>query len=218
MPSPRLRLKVDPIYGRTRLAAPPPAPSLPDRKQGGYGSSPTAVTSDAVFTFGSRLVVDRLTPQRRAALMGRVKGRDTGPELRVRRALHAAGFRFRLHRRDLPGRPDVVLPAFDVAVFVHGCFWHRHDCPKGNLLPKTNEAFWEKKLNRNAARDTAVRQALEEAGWTVAIVWECGLDASLTTLLEELRRRRDQHSGPGGVRTRAARVRKTSTALPGKCR
>src|SRR5690349_6557163 len=99
-------------------------------------------------------------------MMSRVRGRDTAPELRVRCALHAAGFRFRLHRRDLPGRPDIVLPAFRTAVFVHGCFWHAHDCPRGRR-PASNSAFWAAKLEKNVARDRDAAAALVWLGWTV---------------------------------------------------
>lgn len=113
----------------------------------------------------------QVDPARRA-LMARIKREDTKPELLVRRALHRAGLRFRLHCHDLPGCPDIVLPARRVAVFVHGCFWHRHMCRAGRV-PKTRTDYWEAKFARNVERDAQVRTALEAAGWRVVVVWEC---------------------------------------------
>lgn len=105
--------------------------------------------------------------------MARVKGKNTKPELVARRALHALGYRFRLHRGDLPGRPDIVLPKHKTAIFVHGCFWHRHPgCGKCST-PKTHIDFWQDKFDTNIARDARNVQALENAGWRVLIVWEC---------------------------------------------
>jgi DNA mismatch endonuclease (patch repair protein) len=125
--------------------------------------------------------------------MSRVRGRDTAPELRVRRALHVAGFRFRLQRRDLPGRPDLVLPRYRVALFVHGCFWHGHDCRKGRR-PSSNTDFWNAKLDANIARDAAAAAALTERGWTVRTIWECEAEAQTAALLEELAALRDHRS------------------------
>jgi DNA mismatch endonuclease (patch repair protein) len=107
--------------------------------------------------------------------MARVRGRDTKPEMRVRRALHAAGLRFRLHAKGLPGRPDLILPSRRVAVFVHGCFWHRHPDPECKLarLPKSWLDFWLPKLKGKRARDERVKVELEGLGWTVVEVWEC---------------------------------------------
>ena len=121
----------------------------------------------------------------RSAQMARVRGRDTKPELKVRRALHAAGLRYRLHDKKLPGRPDIVLPARRVAVFVHGCFWHRHPDPDCKLarLPKSRLDFWIPKLDGNRARDERKKAQLEALGWTVIEVWECGIgDAALELL------------------------------------
>lgn len=111
----------------------------------------------------------------RSAQMALVKGKDTKPELRVRRLAHRLGFRFRLHRRDLPGSPDLVFPRRRAVVFVHGCFWHRHPDPNcwRSRLPKTRREFWIPKLEANVARDGAARAALEALGWRVLIVWEC---------------------------------------------
>ncbi|MBN9004884.1 MAG: DNA mismatch endonuclease Vsr [Rhizobiales bacterium] len=107
--------------------------------------------------------------------MARVRGRDTKPEMRVRRALHAAGLRYRLHAKGLPGRPDLILPSRRVAVFVHGCFWHRHPDPECKLarLPKSRLDFWLPKLEGNRARDERNKVALEALGWKIIEVWEC---------------------------------------------
>lgn len=99
---------------------------------------------------------------------------DTRPEQIIRKALHARGFRYRLHPKDIPGKPDLVLPKYRATIFVHGCFWHGHDCPLFKW-PKTREEFWREKINRNRARDMSVRRELSAAGWRVALVWECAL-------------------------------------------
>ena len=111
----------------------------------------------------------------RSAVMRRVKGRDTTPELRVRRALTALGARYRLHRADLPGKPDIVMPGRKLAIFVHGCFWHGHDCARGSRVPKDNRDYWVGKVQRNRARDERSREALSALGWRVETIWECGL-------------------------------------------
>lgn len=123
--------------------------------------------------------------------MARVRSKDTAPEIAVRQALHAAGLRFRLGRLGLPGRPDVVLPARRAVVFVHGCWWHGHDCLRGARVPATRTAYWTGKIARNKARDTAMQAALREAGWIVEIVWECDLQGrrragTLAGLLDRL--------------------------------
>ena len=105
--------------------------------------------------------------------MRRVKGSGTTPELTVRRLIWRLGGRYRLNRKDLPGKPDIVLPGRRLAIFVHGCFWHGHDCPRGARVPKANRDYWVAKVARNRARDTAARAALERAGWRVETVWEC---------------------------------------------
>jgi DNA mismatch endonuclease, patch repair protein len=118
-------------------------------------------------------VVDTLTRQRRSELMASVRTKHTGPQLKVRSIVHRLGLRFRLHRNDLPGRPDLVFPRLRAVVFVHGCFWHRHrGCPKSSI-PATGTEFWRAKLARNVIRDTAVIRSLRRAGWRVLIVWEC---------------------------------------------
>lgn len=118
--------------------------------------------------------MDVLSSEQRRLNMSRIRGRDTGPEILVRKALHAKGHRFRLHRRDLPGSPDLVLPKWRVAVFVHGCFWHRHACPYFKM-PTTRREFWEQKITRNVQRDVEAQTALKVAGWRTLIVWECAL-------------------------------------------
>jgi DNA mismatch endonuclease (patch repair protein) len=105
--------------------------------------------------------------------MQAVKSKDTAPEMVVRRALHAAGFRFRLHRRDLPGCPDLTFPGRRKVIFVHGCFWHGHDCARGARVPKTNTAYWVAKVARNQARDEKNCLELERVGWKAMVIWEC---------------------------------------------
>jgi DNA mismatch endonuclease (patch repair protein) len=105
--------------------------------------------------------------------MSRIRGKDTGPERVVRSALHRLGYRFRLHRGGLPGRPDIVLPKHHAVVFVHGCFWHRHSGCRRCTTPTHNRSFWAAKLERNAVRDKANKRALRKLGWRVVVVWEC---------------------------------------------
>jgi DNA mismatch endonuclease (patch repair protein) len=120
--------------------------------------------------------------------MRRVKGRDTAPELKVRRALTALGARYRLQRADLPGKPDIVMPGRRLAIFVHGCFWHGHDCARGSRVPKANRDYWVGKVDRNRARDARSREALAALGWRVETIWECDLKdaAALETRLRGL--------------------------------
>jgi DNA mismatch endonuclease, patch repair protein len=120
--------------------------------------------------------MDRLTAERRSWNMSRIKGRDTAPEKRVRSLLHRLGFRFSLRRKDLPGRPDIVLPGRNVVVFVHGCFWHRHEGCRNSVLPKTRAEFWLAKLDGNVERDMRTAAALKELGWKVLTIWECEVE------------------------------------------
>jgi DNA mismatch endonuclease (patch repair protein) len=124
----------------------------------------------------------------RSAVMRRVKGRGTGPELKVRRVLWSLGARYRLNRKDLPGSPDLALAGRRLAIFVHGCFWHGHDCARGARVPKANREYWLGKVARNRARDARASAALAEAGWRVETVWECELKdaAALTERLRGL--------------------------------
>ncbi len=117
---------------------------------------------------------DRVTPEVRSRMMAGIKGSNTKPELVIRSALHHRGFRFRLHRRDLPGKPDLVFPKYRAVILIHGCFWHGHDCYLFRW-PKTREDFWKEKINSNKARDRRQLSALLEVGWRVATIWECAL-------------------------------------------
>ena len=114
-----------------------------------------------------------MDPARRSQMMARIQGRDTVPEMIVRRTAHRLGFRFRLHRKDLPGRPDLVFPRFRSAVFVHGCFWHRHEGCRFAYTPRSRVGFWIDKFNRNVARDRRTESALADLGWRVLVIWEC---------------------------------------------
>jgi len=116
---------------------------------------------------------DVFDPEKRSAVMRAVKSRNTAPEMTVRRAAHALGLRFRLGRTDLPGKPDLVFPSRRVALFVHGCFWHGHDCTRGARIPQTNRAYWQAKIARNIARDRTVLGSLRNLGWKPVMIWEC---------------------------------------------
>lgn len=120
--------------------------------------------------------MDRLTSERRSWNMSRIRGGDTLPEKRVRSLLHRLGFRFSLRNRDLPGRPDIVLKSRRIAIFVHGCFWHRHKGCKNSVLPKTREEFWLAKLDGNVERDKRNAVALRQQGWKVLTIWECEVE------------------------------------------
>jgi DNA mismatch endonuclease (patch repair protein) len=129
--------------------------------------------------WGVLLSNDVFTPEKRSEVMSLIRGKDTKPELAVRSILHRMGYRFRLHRKNLPGKPDIVLPRYRTVVFVHGCFWHQHDgCPDGHP-PKSRKEFWLKKLDGNKARDKRNLAALSEAGWRVIVIWECELKPKL---------------------------------------
>lgn len=134
---------------------------------------------------------DVFSKAKRSEVMRRIKGRDTSPELAVRKALTRLGARYRLHRADLPGKPDIVIPGRRLALFVHGCFWHGHDCARGARVPKQNRDYWVGKVERNRARDAKSREALAALGWRVATIWECelkdavGLEGRLSELLSK---------------------------------
>ncbi|WP_394805422.1 very short patch repair endonuclease [Kordiimonas aestuarii] len=130
-------------------------------------------------------VVDVLTPEQRKFNMRRIKGQDTRLELMVRRELHARGFRFRLHRKDLPGSPDLVFPKYRVCLFVNGCFWHGHDCNKFKL-PTTRREFWENKITGNRERDRRVIALLNEENWRVLTVWECAIRGAERLPMEDV--------------------------------
>ncbi|WP_183485166.1 very short patch repair endonuclease [Mitsuaria sp. BK037] len=118
-------------------------------------------------------MTDKLSPERRSWLMSRVQSKNTLAELRVRTVAHRLGLRFRLHRKDLAGSPDLVFPKCRIAIFVHGCFWHRHpECPKASI-PKSNSEFWMQKFDANRRRDVLAIEKLQQSGWRVEVIWEC---------------------------------------------
>jgi DNA mismatch endonuclease (patch repair protein) len=124
---------------------------------------------------------DIVSPEKRSEMMSKVRSKDSVAEKKVRSALHAAGYRFRLHRKDLPGTPDIVLPKYKLVVFVHGCFWHRHEgCSKAST-PKSNQEFWSKKFSDNIDRDLRTKSALEALMWRVVVIWECELNKTKFT-------------------------------------
>jgi len=132
-------------------------------------------------------MTDRFSKADRSRIMAAIGGKNTKPELKVRSALHAAGFRFRLHGKHLPGKPDIYLTRYRTAVFVHGCFWHGHNCRRGRM-PASNVEFWEAKIGRNRERDAAAQKALKKQGWRIHVVWECTLEKGLNGLLVALNR------------------------------
>ncbi|WP_136077270.1 very short patch repair endonuclease [Pontiella desulfatans] len=133
--------------------------------------------------------MDTLTPEERSALMSKIRGKNTKPELLVRSMLHRAGYRFSLHRKDLPGKPDITLRKHKTVVFVHGCFWHRHKHCRVASTPKSNTEFWEHKFERNVANDRKHKRELRKLGWNVIVIWECELkdpEKVLVRLMNEL--------------------------------
>lgn len=140
--------------------------------------------------------MDKLDPARRSANMARVRSKDTGPELKVRRVAHRMGLRFRLHRRDLPGTPDLVFPKHRLAVFVHGCFWHRHKGCSRTSMPATRVEFWQEKFDATVARDKDALAGLDMLGWKTLVLWECEL-ASAEEIAKALQLAM-QHAGVRG--------------------
>lgn len=128
------------------------------------------------------------SPEVRRRTMQAVKDKNTAIELLVRGWLHARGYRYRLHRRDLPGCPDLVFVSRKKAVFIHGCFWHGHQCPRGKRIPKTHTEYWTAKIARNVARDELARKKLQQSGWKSKVVWECALTKNPATILQKLAR------------------------------
>ena len=131
--------------------------------------------------------MDTISPQKRSWTMAQVKSEDTTPEKIVRSALHRMGFRFRLHKKDLPGKPDIVLPKFKTVIFVNGCFWHRHPGCKRATMPASNTEYWEKKFSKTIERDAKTKQLLENLGWQVFVVWECELK-NMTLLQDKIKK------------------------------
>lgn len=161
-------------------------------------------------------MADKVSPEQRSLNMSRVRNRDTAPEKFVRKALFAAGFRYRLHSKHLPGRPDIVLRRYRVAILVHGCFWHGHTCPRGRR-PNSNTAFWSEKIDRNTARDRAIVAAIKNEGWKVKVVWQCDLERGTERLIRSLQRlARRAPTPPMAVSKYSAkkRARRGGTALP----
>ncbi len=143
-------------------------------------------------------MADVFSAQERSWIMGRVHSRDTSPERAVRSLAHRLGYRFRLHRRDLPGAPDIVFPARGVVTFVHGCFWHGHGCARGKRVPKTNTGYWRLKISKNKMRDTLNRRRLRKLGWEILILWECqlsNLDRVAKSLVKALGPPSNPHAG-----------------------
>ncbi|MBX2926471.1 MAG: DNA mismatch endonuclease Vsr [Saprospiraceae bacterium] len=118
---------------------------------------------------------DHLLPEQRSANMSKIRQQDTSPELRFRSALHKRGLRFRKNVKSLPGTPDIVLPKYRTVIFLHGCFWHRHDCKKGRSIPTSRKNSWLEKFNKNIARDRKAQEDIRLLGWNVIVVWECEL-------------------------------------------
>ena len=115
------------------------------------------------------------TSEARSAIMRAIRSKDTAPEMVVRRIAHGLGYRYRLHRGSLPGKPDLVFPGRSKVIFVHGCFWHQHQCPRGSRIPKTNQDYWVTKLQKNETRDAKNQEQLRTLGWQVLVLWECQL-------------------------------------------
>lgn len=138
---------------------------------------------------------DVFTPEQRSAVMAAVKGTNTKPEMLVRKLAHRLGYRFRLHRKDLPGAPDLVFPGRRAVIFVHGCFWHGHDCARGARKPKNNAEYWRDKIARNTSRDAAALTKLNAQGWRALTLWECELKR------DDLPARLAAFLGPAGSRS-----------------
>lgn len=139
-------------------------------------------------------MTDTVSPEVRSRIMSHIKSRNTAPELRVRTSLHAAGFRFRLQRPDLPGKPDIVLPRYRTVVFVNGCLWHGHDCRRGRI-PSAHHEYWAEKIARNVARDEKNLRALLDSGWNVVVIWECDMVSGIDSLLSQLRELKGRNNG-----------------------
>ncbi len=140
--------------------------------------------------------MDRLNAKRRSANMRQIRSKDTAPELSLRQALHRKGYRFRLHRKNLPGKPDLVFPSRWKVIFVHGCFWHQHPGCREGKLPNSRREYWKPKLARNRQRDAFAQKALIKQGWDVLVVWECELEKDTSTTLEHILRFLGPAGGP----------------------
>jgi DNA mismatch endonuclease (patch repair protein) len=130
--------------------------------------------------------MDIWSEEKRSEVMSRIRSKNTKPELALRSAIHSLGYRFRLHKKELPGKPDLAFPRYHVAVFVHGCFWHQHKGCIDGKIPKSRQDYWIPKFRRTADRDKAARKALRHAGWTPLVVWECEVEKDLDGALDRL--------------------------------
>jgi DNA mismatch endonuclease (patch repair protein) len=128
--------------------------------------------------------MDIWSKEKRSDVMSRIHGKNTKPEIAVRSALHRRGFRFRLHKKDLPGHPDLVLPKYKTVVFIHGCFWHQHKNCRNCSIPKNHKEMWQKKLERNVERDKRNIKRLKHDGWNVFIFWECEIERSIDNVIQ----------------------------------
>ena len=131
-------------------------------------------------------MADIVSPEKRSDMMSGIRGKDTKPEIVVRQLLHRLGYRFRLHRKNLAGKPDIVLPKWRTVIFVNGCYWHGHEDCHLFRLPKTRTEFWTNKIEGNSARDERNHTALEDAGWKVLVIWECAVSKKLSLTAEQL--------------------------------
>ncbi|WP_202967921.1 very short patch repair endonuclease [Chryseobacterium kwangjuense] len=130
--------------------------------------------------------MDIWSKEKRSEVMSKIRGKNTKPEMILRSQLFMKGFRFRIHKKDLPGKPDIVLPKYKTVIFVHGCFWHYHkDCREGRI-PSTNSKFWQEKLSKNIDRDEKYIKELQQLGWKVIVIWECEIEKNIEDTLEKL--------------------------------
>ncbi len=125
---------------------------------------------------------DIFTKDKRSKIMSSIKNKDTRPELAVRSLLHRMGHRFRLHQKDLPGKPDIILKKHKTVVFVHGCYWHRHNCKRGQSMPSSNKEFWQRKFRGTIERDKKVQEQLKKLDWNVGVIWQCELKTQSDTV------------------------------------
>ena len=135
-------------------------------------------------------MTDHLTSKERSRNMAAIKSKNTSPEIKVRSLLHRNGYRFRLYNKNLPGKPDIILPKYNTVIFVHGCFWHRHTGCKDCTTPKTNKKYWTEKFNKNIKRDKYVQDELKQLGWNVIVIWQCELKEQ-DKLIKELCNKRN---------------------------
>lgn len=143
---------------------------------------------------------DKLTPERRSWNMSRIKGKDTKIEVEVRKYLFSKGYRFRKNDKRYPGKPDIILPKYHVAIFVHGCFWHRHKGCKDATTPKTRTEFWLEKFDKNVKNDQIKQEKLRESGWKIIVIWECELKKDFIKTMEWLEQEIKSHDIKGSLR------------------